>query len=455
MRRHKLLRPLLIRALCVGFLGGTLCAIFINPVYAQIQTDDLNTSALNGDVAAQLALAQRYHTGVGVLQNYTTAANWALKAAQQGSADAQNLLARYYSTGLGRKKDAKHVLFWMEKSATSGAPQYLYDLGLLLEANAPQDAARAYDNAMQAGHTQAPVNLGMLYQTGRGVAQDFDHAHALYKVAAEAGSARAQNNLGLLYVRGHGVAQNYEQAAKLFTAAANQGLKQAMGNLGVLYENGFGVEINEALAADLYRQAGQASSNHTATTIRAPEKPGPYLVYDPRFAPMTSFDPDTLHSLQLTAQSGDPVAQFQLSWALLHKPTSNNTDARASAALFTDAAAAGHAPAMSNLGVLYFEGIGLPQDYVLGQMWLIRAALSGLEDLRPVMQIYATWPSPAQLNHAQAIAIQTKPRISAANWNTQYQPQVGGKIRTYQISLFVIMLTNYKLMPVPIFSISI
>ncbi len=352
----------------------------------------LQDRALAGEGGAQAALAQRYHRGDGVLQDYARAAEWALRAAQQGDAMAQNLLGRYLSAGLGVEQDSEQAVYWMRQAAAQGAPEHLYDLGLLLDAGAPQEAAQAYEAAARAGHVEAVVSLGVLYQAGRGVAQDHARAFALYTEAAEQGSARAQNNLGLLYVRGQGTAQDYERAAALFAAAAEQGLKQAMTNLGVMYANGFGVPVDDARAAELYRAGGQAGGAPAATG-----GDGVPLVYDARLAALVVDD-----ALRQAARAGDPVAQFQLGWVLVQ--ADDGGQPRQAAALFRAAAEAGYAPAMTNLGVMYFEGLGVPQDYMLGQMWLTRAAISGLPGAEAAKARYDRLPTTAQFNEAQALA---------------------------------------------------
>lgn len=359
----------------------------------------IETRARAGEVAAQAAMAQRYHNGDGVLQDYARAADWARRAAEQGDAAAQNLLGRYLSAGLGVAQNSEQALHWLRQAAAQGAPEHLYDLGRLLDATAPEEAAQAYAAAAKAGHVEAAVSLGVLYQAGRGVVQDHTRALGLYAGAATQGSARAQNNLGLLYVRGHGTAQDYGRAAALFAAAAEQGLKQAMINLGVMYANGFGVPVDEARAAELYRLAGQGNAATTATGDAVGNRGQP-LIYDSRLAP-----PAVNAALHQAARAGDPVAQFQLGWALLQ--TGDPGQHRQAAALFREAAAAGYAPAMTNLGVMYFEGLGLPQDYMLGQMWLIRAAISGLPETAAARARYDSLPTPAQLNEAQSLARET------------------------------------------------
>ena len=100
----------------------------------------------------------------------------------------------------------------------------------------PQLLARA-----KAGQAKAQFYLGLAYDNGQGVPQDFVQAANWYRKAAEQGGADAQNNLGVLYYNGQGVPQDFVQAANWWRKAAEQGYAGAQNNLGVLYGNGQGV----------------------------------------------------------------------------------------------------------------------------------------------------------------------------------------------------------------------
>ncbi|MGD9537662.1 MAG: peptidoglycan-binding protein [Alphaproteobacteria bacterium] len=72
------------------------------------------------------------------------------------------------------------------------------------------------------GEPSAQHNLGLMYYTGQGVAQDDAMAAHWYRRAAEQDYAVAQYNLGLLYAKGQGVPQDYAEAYRwLDRAAAN------------------------------------------------------------------------------------------------------------------------------------------------------------------------------------------------------------------------------------------
>lgn len=357
----------------------------------------LATAAQQGNVAAQAELGQRYHLGLGTVQNFARAAEWFGQAAKAGNPLAQNQLGKYYHSGLGVAADRQTALHWLEAAASTGEPAFLYDLATVLEEDKEDDqgllrAAELYQRAATAGHVEAAVNLGVMYQNGLGVGQDFLRAKALYEAPAAAGHPKAQNNLGLLYVRGDGVPKDYNRAAALFAAAAKSGLPQAYSNLGVMYENGFGVPQSDTEAANLYKlgAAGTAQAQND-------------FVYDPRLLPPPE-DAVGLATLRAMALAGEPIAQFQLGWLLVHQTDPNSQMWFEAARLFAAAAEKGHSASMANLGILYERGKGLPQDFVLAQMWLTLAGSNGLNEVIPLIAQLQRKMLPQQINEAQSLA---------------------------------------------------
>ncbi len=83
-----------------------------------------------------------------------------------------------------------------------------------------------YKLAMR-GKPQAQYNLGLLYEQGQGVPQDYAQAIKWYRKAAKQGETSAQVRLGVLHEEGLGVPQDYAQAHMWFNLAAAQGDKKA------------------------------------------------------------------------------------------------------------------------------------------------------------------------------------------------------------------------------------
>lgn len=66
-------------------------------------------------------------------------------------------------------------------------------------------------------------NLGLMYNDGQGVRQDYQKAAELYKKACDMKYSEACNNLGVLYINGHGVSQNRYIAKLYYDKACNLG----------------------------------------------------------------------------------------------------------------------------------------------------------------------------------------------------------------------------------------
>ena len=70
------------------------------------------------------------------------------------------------------------------------------------------------------GDPAAQTYLGFMFETGRGVPQNYTEAAMWYRRAAEQGDSLAQYSLGLLYDRGQGVPRDIVEASKWLNLAA-------------------------------------------------------------------------------------------------------------------------------------------------------------------------------------------------------------------------------------------
>jgi len=136
------------------------------------------------------------------------------------------------------------------------------------------------------GEAEALYQLGVCYDTGKGVPQSYDRAAGLYQQTAAKGHAGAQLNLGVRYYKGQGVPQSYERAAELYTQAAAQGHSYAQASLGNLYYNGLGVPRDDARAVALFKQAA-AGGNKTAGAGRGRAAGGACLMRQGHPCPWT------------------------------------------------------------------------------------------------------------------------------------------------------------------------
>ncbi len=168
----------------------------------------------------------------------------------------------------------------------------------------------------------AQTNLAYMYENGRGVPKDYAEAVKWYRMAAGQGHAVAQNSLGFMYDIGQGVPQDYAEAAKWYRRAAEQGYVYAQSNLGVMYRGGLGVSRDDAEA---------------------------------------------------------------VKWWLL-------------------AAEQGNAKAQYNLGNRYANGQGVQQDNILAYLWFNLAAVQGHKNAQINEDIAASLLTPDQIVEAQRMA---------------------------------------------------
>jgi len=90
------------------------------------------------------------------------------------------------------------------------------------------------------GDASAQSVIGIAYEWGTIVAQDYEEAIRWYRAAAEQGDAFAQRRLGWLYYNGEVVPQDYKEAVRWYRAAAEQGDSSAQWSLGDMSYNGEG-----------------------------------------------------------------------------------------------------------------------------------------------------------------------------------------------------------------------
>lgn len=130
----------------------------------------------------------------------------------------------------------------------------IWELKLIKKGNYSEEF-QCYLKALEINENNkyAQSNIGLCYEYGRGVNQDYYEAVKWYRKAAEQGHAGAQKNLGICYYNGRGVTQDYYEAVKWYRKAAEQGNANAMSWMGYFFENGEGVTKNLQEAIRWYK----------------------------------------------------------------------------------------------------------------------------------------------------------------------------------------------------------
>jgi len=214
------------------------------------------SSAANADPSKAL---EAYQQG-----KYALAYKEFKKSALKGHSDSQYNLAVMLYSGKGIPRDKAEAVYWFVKAAEGGDESAQYNLGVLYATDkelpdeypmmengeiyfqvsnkqTPTNAEKAfkwYKMAAEQGHASAQLNLGVMYNQGVGVKQNYTEAAKWYQKAADSGNAKAQLNLGILYDLGRGVKKDLVKAADYYEKAAKQGMRDAQYNLGIIYYNG-------------------------------------------------------------------------------------------------------------------------------------------------------------------------------------------------------------------------
>ncbi|HUL05704.1 MAG TPA: trypsin-like peptidase domain-containing protein [Candidatus Acidoferrum sp.] len=251
------------------------------------------------------------------------------------------------------------------------------------------------------GDAHAQYNLGIMYDEGRGVRQDYSEAvkwyrsAAEYRSAVERGDAVAQFNLGFMYAKGHGVPTDAVEAVKWYRRAAEQGLSLAKFTLGVMYYYGRGVPRDDREAAEWYSKAAERSAlstsvvNHmfqgvvqdygeAARWYRNAAEQGDAgaqltlgFMYDKGYG-VPQDDREAVNWYRRAAEEGDGYAQFTLGF-MYYEGRGVPQDYSEAAKLFRRSAERGDAGAQFSLSVLYSNGQGVPRDFVQAYVWCILA----------------------------------------------------------------------------------
>ena len=107
---------------------------------------------------------------------------------------------------------------------------------------------------------------------------------------------------------------------------------------------------------------------------------------------------------RLAAEQGLASAQFNLG-LMYDEGRGVPQDDQEAVKWYRLAADQGDALAQNNLGLMYRNGRGVPQDYVRAHMWVNLAAAQGQdEDRREAREAIAEMMTPAQIAEAQKLA---------------------------------------------------
>jgi len=189
----------------------------------------LDIAARNGSVEAVYQIGNCLEHGVGVEQNYESAAHNYFQACKKGNVEAAFALGTLFENGLGVEQDYEAALKFYGLAAEQFHVSALFNMGRLYQFGwgvlADYAIAHRYFLlAAERGHVMCQFLVGQALLRGvEGTLEDFEEGVPWMMRAAEAGFAEAQAQLGFCYFAGKGVRQDHEEALRWSLAAAEQG----------------------------------------------------------------------------------------------------------------------------------------------------------------------------------------------------------------------------------------
>jgi len=127
--------------------------------------------------------------------------------------------------------------------------------------------AKALRKSAEEGDASAQNRLGLLYDEGVGVPQDYRQAKEWFEKAAKQGHIGAQTNLGTLYLQGEGAPQSAQMALFWFSRAAEQGDVLAFAKLGWIYAQGRGM-LQDFIQAYMWYNLAATNGDKPAAELR-------------------------------------------------------------------------------------------------------------------------------------------------------------------------------------------
>jgi len=297
--------------------------------------DLFEKAAEQGNAQAQYMLGLCYQLGNGVTQDNQHMIEYYKEAAGQQNADAENALGLLYQDGKVIAQDKGKALDLWIASATKGNTKAIDNIKI----HHSQEFAEKLVAATK-GDSEAQFFVGAFYYNRGGyyVDQNINKAAEWWSMADKQNNSNAQNGLGELCYYKY---KDYKQAVLWYTKASNNGHHYAQNSLGELYYNGHGVEQNQNKAFDLWMEAFLLDNQDALANLKRYCK----------------------DEVIIKAVSGDAAAQNLLGNRYYFGKNGLVKNLEKSVMWYKKSAGQDNAWGCRNLGMSYYNGKGVEQDY--------------------------------------------------------------------------------------------
>lgn len=264
--------------------------------------DAMRARAMNGDPAAQFALAEYLEGQFLFFDAFEEAEGWYNCAAKQGYAPAIEAMAG--DSGITTYPTSEPCPFTNRTMDANGTitERFTSSRSIVIEpAPAPAPASEPASTAPRPD-TEPLFADALAAYYGNGVPQDFKRAMEQARKAADHNHAGAINLIGVMYLNGWGVAPDATEAAYHYRRAADLGDVSAMVNLADCYLHGIGVDVSLPRAREWYEKAASDGNAYAQYNLSAIYQSG-----------AEGIEPDPVLArkwMKLAAENGDPDAPY-------------------------------------------------------------------------------------------------------------------------------------------------
>ncbi|KAJ3042457.1 hypothetical protein HDV00_007227 [Rhizophlyctis rosea] len=339
-------------------------------------------AAEQGLAAAQYSYGNCFYNGRGRPLDRAIAAMWFRKSAEGGNANGQNNYGVCLREGHGVPADQFAAVEWFRKAAEQGdlSGMSQYAAHLRDGRGVPKDleaSAELFLKCAEAGDALSQFNVACLLMKGDVLEQDKGKAVYWCRKAAEQGQAHAMNNLGNYLREGKGIEKDEVEAFKWTMKSAEKGIAVAMSTIADCYRDGVGVGKDRAQAIKWYKEA--VTKGHVPSLTKLAQLVGAEHLLEPTTTTAPSLPPPyTPTPLEADAESGDPVAQYNLALRLSRGEDGYTKNERKAFELMLKSATTGLVQAKSAVGMMYMEGMGCERNLQEAAKWHSKAAEGGI-----------------------------------------------------------------------------
>ena len=337
---------------------------------ARSPLERLRDSGDAGNVKVQLLLAVKYSTADGVIKDQAEASRWYLMAAQAGDAPAMYEVSMRYRNGHGLTKSEAEANVWRQRAASAGIAEAEYEMAQTYGTVTSKGALISQHRNTDLGESSRQLVMWLTRASESGSATA-KHELAMIRLfgIAKGGAARTGYLLPLPSVTA--------SAVQLLTENAEAGYWESQHALAELYQAGYADIKPNLIESNKWWQRLDAQTD-ASVQARIGRRylvsdGGNYAAGDNKWKAKSLSYADTnqvaFEWFSRAAAQGDAPALWQLA-LMRYGGIGTPKDLQSAVELHRKAAELGQIEAMYYLGVAYTDGSAVAKDYASALQWL-------------------------------------------------------------------------------------